>query len=92
MLNTKQRAGLRGKANDMESVCRIGKNGVTPELVKSADEALEAQELIKLSILSNCDIDAREAAQIISERTRSDIVQVIGRKIVLYRKAKEKKK
>lgn len=92
MLKAKQRADLRSKANNLESLWRIGKNGVTPETVKSVDEALEANELIKITVLNNCETEVRDAAQIISERTRSDIVQVIGRKIVLYRKQKERLK
>ncbi|MDR1687920.1 MAG: YhbY family RNA-binding protein [Clostridiales bacterium] len=88
-MTTKQRAQLRARANALDATVRIGKGSVTPEIIKSADEALEANELIKLAVLNNCEIDIKEAAQTVAERTRSDVVQVVGRKFVLYRKAKE---
>ena len=74
----------------MEPVVRIGKDSLTPEVVKSAQEALEARELIKVAVLNNCFDDLKELAQTLSERTRSQIVQIIGRRIVLYKEADEK--
>ena len=65
---------------------------MTPGLTQAIDEALEARELIKISVLNNCGDDPRELAEIISERTHSQIVQVIGKKIVLYREGKDEKK
>jgi len=85
-LTSKQRAELRGRANSLPSIISVGKAGVTPELVAMVDEALTARELIKISIQENCDTPAADTARMVSERTRSEVVQQIGRKIVLYRK------
>ena len=71
---------------------QIGKSSVTPELISAVDEALEARELIKMHILKNCFDDPKEIAQVIAERTRSEVVQVIGKKVVLYRESKDNKK
>jgi RNA-binding protein len=65
---------------------------VTPELVTAVDEAINKRELIKLSVLKNCIDDPKELANVIAERTHSEVVQVIGKKIVLYRKNKDKPK
>ena len=92
MLNTKQRAYLKSLAMNTEPVYQIGKNSLTPEFVEGIIECLEKRELIKISVLKNCADDARDLAQILSERTRSEIVQVIGKKIVLYKESKEHKK
>ena len=73
-------------------ILQIGKSSVTPELISAVDEALEARELIKMHILKNCFDDPKEIAQVIAERTRSEVVQVIGKKIVLYREGKKDKK
>lgn len=89
---SKQRAYLKGLAMKQDPVLQIGKASVTPELTKAVDEALEARELIKLSILKNCFDDPRGIADMIAERTHSEVVQVIGKKIVLYRESKTKKK
>ena len=70
----------------------MGKNSITPELVGAVSEALAARELIKISVLKNCADDPRELAQILAERTRSQVVQVIGKKIVLYKEGKDKNK
>lgn len=90
MLTSKQRAKLRAMANRLETVLTIGKDSVSPELTSAVDEALEARELIKLSILSNCTDEPKSVAEMLSGRTRSDVVQMIGKKIVLYRKNKKK--
>ena len=76
----------------MDPIFQIGKNSLTPEFTKAVQEALEARELIKISVLQNCADDPRELAEIIAERTHSEIVQVIGKKIVLYREGKDDKK
>ena len=73
-------------------ILQIGKSSVTPELISAVDEALEARELIKIHILKNCFDDPKEIAQVIAERTRSEVVQVIGKKVVLYRESKDNKK
>lgn len=90
MLTSKQRAYLRSIANNIEPIFQIGKAGASPELVSSIDEALEAREIIKATVLNNCGEDVRELAQIIGERTRSDVVQVIGKKIIFYRENAKK--
>ncbi|NLL69799.1 MAG: ribosome assembly RNA-binding protein YhbY [Epulopiscium sp.] len=91
-MTSKQRAYLRGLANTIEPIFQVGKYGVTPELTSAIDEALEARELIKIHILQNCMEDPKDICQKLSERTHSEPVQVIGKKIVLYRPSKEKSK
>lgn len=76
----------------MDPILQLGKNGVTPENTASVAEALEARELIKISVLQNCLYDANEMAQVLAERTKSQVVQVIGKKIVLYKEGKKDKK
>lgn len=77
---------------NLDPIFQIGKSSVTPELTAAVAEALEARELIKLSILKNCLDDGREIAAILAERAHSEVVQVIGKKIVLYKQAKDEKK
>lgn len=91
-MTTKQRAYLKGLAMTMEPIFQVGKSSMTPGLTQAISEALEARELIKISVLKNCADDPRELAEIIAERTHSEIVQVIGKKIVLYREGKKEKK
>ena len=90
MLNSKQRAYLMSMASKLTPIFQIGKASLTPELIAAIDAALEKRELIKISVLKNCFDDPKELAQIISERTRSQVVQVIGKKIVLFRVSKKK--
>ena len=91
-MTSKQRAYLKGLAQTMEPIFQIGKNSLTPENTAAIAEALEARELIKISVLQNCMEDPKEMAQVLSERTHSQVVQVIGKKIVLYREGKDDKK
>ncbi|MBE5964752.1 MAG: ribosome assembly RNA-binding protein YhbY [Lachnospira sp.] len=91
-MTTKQRAYLKGLAMNIEPIFQIGKSSLSPELTKAVSEALEARELIKISVLNNCMDDPRELAQMLAERTNSQVVQVIGKKIVLYKESKTKKK
>jgi RNA-binding protein len=91
MLTTKQRAYLKSLANGLNAVFQIGKSGVTPEIVDAVDEYLEANELLKLSVLQNCAESAKTVADQIGGRSRSEVVQVIGKKIVLYRESRTKK-
>ena len=91
-MTSKQRAYLTKLSSNMEPIFQVGKNSITPELVEAISEALEARELIKLSVLKNCFDDPGEIAETVSERTRSIVVRVIGKKIVLYRESKTKKK
>ena len=76
----------------MDAIIQLGKGGLTPENTKAVDEALAARELIKISVLQNCMDDPNEIAQVVAERTRSQVVQVIGKKIVLYKEGKDNKK
>ena len=73
-------------------MCIRDRGGLTPENTKAVDEALAARELIKISVLQNCLEDPKEMAQVLAERTHSQVVQVIGKKIVLYREGKKEKK
>ena len=91
-MTSKQRAYLTKLANNMEPIFQVGKNNITPELVEAVSEALEARELIKLSVLKNCFDDPGEIAETIAERSRATLVRVIGKKIILYRESKTKKK
>lgn len=89
-MTSKQRAELKSQAMSIDPILQIGKSSVTPEVVESVREALEARELIKIHVLKNCLDDGKEIAQVLSERTGSEVVQVIGKKIVLYKYNKKK--
>ena len=82
-MTSKQRAYLKGLAMNLTPVLQLGKSGVTPENTASVEEALEARELIKINVLQNSLEDPKEMAQMLSERTHSAVVQVIGKKIIL---------
>lgn len=91
-MTTKQRAYLKSLAMKIEPIFQVGKNSMTPELTKAISEALDARELIKISVLKNCADDPKDLAAVLAERTRSQVVQVIGKKIVLYKEGKDQKK
>lgn len=91
-MTSKQRAYLKGLAMTMNPIFQIGKASLTPELIEGVREAIDKRELIKVSVLKNCFDDPKELAEILAERTRSTIVQVIGKKIVLFKQAKENSK
>ena len=91
-MTSKQRAYLKGLAMTMDPIFQIGKSSLTPELTAAVAEALEARELIKLNILKNCVDDGNKLAAVLAERTHAQVVQVIGKKIVLYKEAKDEKK
>ena len=91
-MTSKQRAYLKSLAMTMEPIFQIGKSSLTPENTQAICEALDARELIKVSVLQNCMDDPRELASMMAERTRSQVVQVIGKKIVLYKEGKDDKK
>ena len=91
-MTTKQRAYLKSLAMTMEPIFQIGKSSMTPGLTEAVSEALEVRELIKLSVLQNCGDDPKELAQILAERTHAQVVQVIGKKNVLYKEGKDNKK
>lgn len=92
MLTSKQRAYLKGLAMTIDATIQIGRTGLTPEVTASVEEALAARELVKVNVQKNDPEDLRETAATLAERTRSQVVQVIGRKIVLYRQGKENRK
>ena len=92
MINTKQRAYLKGLAHDLRGTFQIGKNGLTPEINEAVSSYLEANELVKISVLNTCETDINELAEMMASRTRSEVVQIIGKKIVLYRESKTKKR
>ena len=91
-LTSKQRAQLRGLANDIDTIVHIGKDGIGDNLIKQADDALEARELIKGKVLENSMLSAREGVEELAKATRSQMVQVIGTKFVLYRETHSKEK
>lgn len=91
-MTSKQRAYLKSLAMVMDPIFQIGKSSLTPEFTDAISEALEARELIKINVLHNCMDDPKEMAQMLAERTRSQVVQVIGKKIVLYKEGKDDKK
>lgn len=91
-LTSKQRAQLRGLANNLDTILHIGKDGIGDNLIRQADDALEARELIKGKVLENSMLSAREGAEELARATRSQVVQVIGTKFVLYRETHSKEK
>lgn len=91
MITSKQRAYLRGKANGMDTIFQIGKDGIGENLIKQLGDALEARELIKIRTLEACEYSSREAADEISEKLGAEVVGVIGYRIILYRESSAKK-
>ena len=90
MITTKQRAQLRALANPLEVILQVGKGGISENMINSFSEALEARELIKISVLNNTDESARDIAIELAEQLNAEVVEVIGKKIVLYRKSSRK--
>ncbi len=90
-LTTKQRAKLRALANELSPILHIGKDGISDNIIRQADDALEARELIKASLMRNSPVDAKEACAALAEACGADPVQCIGSKFVLYRESKENK-
>lgn len=88
-MTSKQRAYLKGLAMNMDPVINVGKASLTPEVTEAVSEALNKRELIKVGVLKNCIDDPREIANAMAERTKSEVVQVIGKKIVLYKRPKK---
>lgn len=84
-MTSKQRAYLKSLAQDLSPVVQVGKDAVTPELSEQVRDAFNNRELIKINVLKNCFDDPREIADTIAGRTHSQVVQVIGRKIILYK-------
>lgn len=92
MLTNKQKSFLRGESNRLQPLVHIGKSGLTESVITQIEEALEAKELIKVTILQNCDQDKNEIAAKLEEQVGIEVVQVIGRIIVLYKESVEKKR
>ena len=92
MLTSKQRAYLRGLAQNLDTIFQVGKGGVTENMCEQIGNALEARELIKLRVLDNSEYTAKEAANEIAENVGADVVQVIGTRFVLYRESVDHKK
>ena len=91
-MTSKQRAYLKSLASTMDPIFQIGKSSLTPEVIEAVSEAFNTRELFKIAVLKNCMDDPREIAQVVAERTHSQVVQVIGKKIVLYKEGKDDKK
>ena len=91
MLTSKQRAQLRGLTNGMQAIFQVGKGGIGDALIKQVDDALEARELIKITVLENAQTTSRAVADEIAAKVKADVVQVIGSKFILYRESKEHK-
>lgn len=92
MLTSKERAKLKALANSIDTILQVGKGGVIDTLVKQVDDALEARELIKLRVLENSLLDPRAVGQELADATASQVVQVIGSKVILYRRRKKDSK
>ena len=92
MLTGKQKQFLRALANSRRPLFQVGKDGVTANVINTVSDSLEAHELIKISVLKTCGEDVREVAQDLSAGTRSQIVQIIGRTVILYRESRDKKR
>lgn len=92
MLTSKQRAYLRGLANKENAIMQIGKGGIGENMAKTVSDALEARELIKMSVLENCEYSPKEAANELAALTGADVVGVVGRKIILYRESVNNKR
>ncbi len=91
-MNSKQRAYLKGLAMNMDPIFRLGKSAVTPEITTAILDALKARELIKVAVLQNCEEDPKNIATTLAARTHSQVIQVIGKKIVLYKENPDPKK
>ena len=92
MLTSKQRAYLRALAANEPTIMQVGKGGIGDNLIQTVSDALEAREIIKLSVLENCDWTAREAADELADAVNADVVGVIGRKVILYRPSEKNKR
>lgn len=89
MFTSKQRSNLRSRAGTLSPIAQVGKDGASENQIKSLSEALEARELIKISVLNNFLGTAGELAAVLAEKLNAEVVAVIGKKIILYRKSKK---
>ena len=86
---SKQTAYLKSLANSLEPIFQVAKSSLTPQITEAIGESFHTRELVKIAVLKNCMDDPREIAQLVAERTHSQVVQVIGKKIVLYKPDKD---
>lgn len=91
-MTSKQRAYLKSLASTLNPIFQVGKSSLTPEFTQAIEEAFHTKELLKIAVLKNCMDDPHEIAQVIAERTHSQVVQVIGKKIILYKPDKKNPK
>ncbi|WP_342755795.1 ribosome assembly RNA-binding protein YhbY [Kineothrix sedimenti] len=91
-MTSKQRSYLKSLASNIDPIFQIGKSGLSPEVTEAVAEAFNTRELIKVAVLKNCMDEPKSLAEVLAERTKSQVVQVIGKKIVLYKESKEHKK
>ena len=91
MITGKQKRFLRSKAHHLSPIFQVGKGGVNENMIKQVEEALEARELMKISVLQNCDDDKETVAAQLVKGTRAELVQIIGSTIVLYKESRENK-
>ena len=92
MFTSKQRAYLRSLASNEPTIMQIGKSGIGENLIKTVSDALEARELIKLSVLENSGEEARDVAEALAEAVGAEVVGVVGKKVILYRESEKKKR
>ena len=92
MITSKERAYLRGLANGIPAIMQIGQGGIGENLIKTVSDALEARELIKLTVLENSMESPKDMANALAEATGADVVGVVGRKVILYRESVNSKK
>ncbi len=91
-MTSKQRTYLKSLANSLEPIFQVGKSSLTPEFTEAISEAFNTRELLKIAVLKNCIDDPKEIAAVVAERTHSQVVQVIGKKIILYKPDKKNPK
>jgi len=91
MLTGKQKRFLRSKGHHLDPIFQVGKGGVNDHIVRHIEEAIETRELIKISVLSNCVEDPKMVAEELSEKAKTELVQVIGKTIILYKESKDHK-
>ena len=91
-MNSKQRAYIRGLANNIDAIFQVGKNGVSDNLIKQLSDALEARELIKVNVLENSGFEVNELGILLADKTNSELIQTVGNKITLFRQRKKDSK
>ena len=91
-MTSKQRSYLKSLASTLDPIFQIGKSSVTPEITEAIGETFNNKELVKINVLQNCMDDPKQIAEVIAGRTHSQVVQVIGKKIILYKENKDNKK